>query len=80
MFLYVENETIKAKDVSRVVEIDLETFTMTRQKSIKGSTDETDISCFFTNLQNPVGSGTLYIENPNSGSSISNGMTNVRIE
>ena len=80
MFLYVENEMIKAKDVSRVVEIDLETFTMTSQKSIKGSTDETDISCFFTNLQNPVGSVTLYIENPNSGSSISNGMTNVRIE
>ena len=80
MFLYVENETIKAKDVSRVVEIDLETFTMTSQKNIKGSTDETDISCFFTNLKNPVGSGTLYIENPNSGSSISNGMTNVRIE
>lgn len=80
MFLYVENETIKAKDVSRVVEIDLETFTMTSQKSIKGSTDETDISCFFTNLKKPVGSGTLYIENPNSGSSISNGMTNVRIE
>ena len=80
MFLYVENEMIKAKDVSRVVEIDLETFTMTSQKSIKGSTDETDISCFFTNLQNPVGSDTLYIENPNSGSSISNGMTNVRIE
>ena len=80
MFLYVENEMIKAKDVSRVVEIDLETFTMTSQKSIKGSIDETDISCFFTNLKNPVGSGTLYIENPNSGSSISNGMTNVRIE
>lgn len=80
MFLYVENETIKAKDVSRVVEIDLETFTMTSQKNIKGSTDETDISCFFTNLKKPVGSGTLYIENPNSGSSISNGMTNVRIE
>lgn len=80
MFLYVENETIKAKDVSRVVEIDLETFTMTSQKSIKGSTDETDISCFFTNLKKPVGSGTLHIENPNSGSSISNGMPNVRIE
>lgn len=80
MFLYVENETIKAKDVSRVVEIDLETFTMTSQKNIKGSTDETDISCFFTNLKKTVGSGTLYIENPNSGSSISNGMTNVRIE
>lgn len=81
MFLYINDDgELTADDVSRVVEIDLETFTMTSQKSIKGNNDYSDISCFFTNLQNPAGSSEIYVENPNSGSSIASYTANVRIE
>lgn len=81
MFLYINDDgELTADDVSRVVEIDLETFTMTSQKSIKGNYDYSDISCFFTNLQNPAGASEIYVENPNSGSSIASYTANVRIE
>lgn len=81
LFLYVDDESkIKASLVNRVVEIDLGTFTMTNQKDIQGGYSSTNFGYFFEDLSNQISSSALYVENPNSGSSIAHFTENVRIE